>query len=95
MSINGWNRIIHERVFRAMSFYSLAFFGDFGRGARGGELEAANVSTALAEANKRFRSIVSREGLTAIDPNGRLDVLDHQGRPVARIYCAEALLGMS
>jgi hypothetical protein len=78
-----------------MSLYSIRFIGDFGREVIGGELEAANVSTALAQANHRFWSIVTRDGVAAIDPKGRLDVLDHQGSPVARIYCAEALLVMS
>jgi len=78
-----------------MSLYSLVFSGNFGCSTKGCKLEAPNVSTALAKANQRFCSIVSREGLAAIDPKGRLDVLDHQGCPVARIYCAEALLCMS
>ena len=58
-------------------------------------VDAADVYTALAQANRHLRVMVDRREATRLDPRGRIDVVDREGRIVARLNCAEALAAMS
>jgi hypothetical protein len=78
-----------------MSLYSLAFTDCSGRLLHDHRCEAANVSQALAQANRRLSTLWLRDHGSRIDPRGRVDVLDQQGSTVARIHCADAITAMS
>ena len=53
-------------------------------------LEAPDLRHAMAQVNRRLCSI-RRATTPAFDPNGRIEIADCDGRPVARIYCAEVM----
>lgn len=58
-------------------------------------LRAPDVWHAMACANRRLHRSFLGAREPALDPNGRVDVLDQSGVIVARIYCAEAISAMS
>ncbi len=75
--------------------YSLLFIDKSSRLVADRRLRARDVHHALAQANRRlYRTFVGGEK-PALDPRGRVDVLDPSGAIVARIYCAEAIAAMS
>jgi hypothetical protein len=75
--------------------YSITLIDHAGRAVESRNIEAINVLAALTQANRRICRIFNSAGRTALDPKGRVDVLDDRGSPVARIYCAEALHALS
>ena len=81
--------------YRFMRLYLLALFDQSGRIVDHRRLQAASLSLALAHANRRLCSLLKRAGRSRIDPRGRMDVLDENGMPVARVYCRDALHSMS
>ena len=75
--------------------YSLLFIDKSSRLVADRRLRARHVHHALAQANRRlYRTFVGGQE-PALDPKGRVDVLDPSGAIVARIYCAEAIAAMS
>jgi len=78
-----------------MSLYSLSLIDRAGRVLDHSSVDASTVSGALAQANRRLCAILSDADRSAFDLKGRIDVLDQQGSPVARIHCADALIAMS
>ena len=78
-----------------MSLYSLSLIDSAGHVVDHRSVDAITVSSALAEANRRMCAILGDRDRGTFDPKGRIDVLDQQGSPVARIHCADALFAMS
>ncbi|WP_342659259.1 hypothetical protein NPJ82_17570 (plasmid) [Sphingomonas sp. NY01] len=91
----AWERRAGTFDYRSMRLYLLALFDQSGRIVDHRRLQAASVSLALAHANRRLCSLLKRAGRSRIDPHGRMDVLDENGMPVARVYCRDALHSMS
>ncbi|MGK6323193.1 hypothetical protein ACMGDM_08900 [Sphingomonas sp. DT-51] len=58
-------------------------------------LRVPDLWHAMACANRRLCRTFGSSGEPALDPKGRVDVLDRTGVVVARIYCAEAIAAMS
>lgn len=78
-----------------MCLYSLDFIDRAGRRLRRRDVEAPNVSFALAMANQELHSLLNSADRRTLDLKGRVDLMDEDGAPVARIYCADALIAMS
>lgn len=55
-------------------------------------VDARNLDAALAHANRQLRQMADDGWM---HPDGRIDVLDSEGRTVARLHCAEAITAMS
>jgi hypothetical protein len=55
-------------------------------------VDARNLDAALAHANRQARRMADDGWM---NPGGRIDVLDSEGRTVARLHCAEAIAAMS
>ncbi|NYD91252.1 hypothetical protein [Sphingomonas melonis] len=53
------------------------------------------MSFALAMANRELHSLLRSADRRTVDLKGRVDLMDEGGAPVARIYCADALIAMS
>ena len=59
------------------------------------KLEAANWSFALAQAHRELCVVLHDANQDAVDRQGRVDLMNEAGSPVARIYCADMLHAMS
>lgn len=78
-----------------MPLYSLAFLDNTGHIVARRKVKAHCVSTALNQANRHLCKILKGARRAMFEPSGRMDVLDEQNRPVARVYCADALHAIS
>jgi hypothetical protein len=58
-------------------------------------VDAGDVDTALAMANRRFGLLMSRRDIRLSETIGRIDVADREGHTVARLICAEAIAARS
>ena len=77
-----------------MAKFSLLFMDKSSQLVADQRLQARDTQHALAQANRRlYRTFVGGDQ-PALDPRGRVDVLDPTGVVVARIYCAEAIAAM-
>jgi hypothetical protein len=55
------------------------------------KLKARCLQDAMAHVNSRLSSMARQKPSHQFDPSGRIEIADYDGRPVARIYCAEVL----
>jgi len=78
-----------------MSLYSIVFLDASGHVIGVHAYEARDIWQALAHANRRLSLRFKWRGQKAIDPHGRVDVLDHRGTTVGRIPCADAIAAMT
>jgi hypothetical protein len=53
--------------------------------------EEPGLRDAMARANGWICSMGGCPASQRFDPHGRVEIADHDGHPVARIYCAEVL----
>ncbi|HEU0045907.1 hypothetical protein [Sphingomonas sp.] len=77
-----------------MPLFSLCIRDRAGEALNHTSIEAANVYEALAYANTRLRDAFEDER-SGIDAKGHIDVRVPEGETVARLVCAEAMIGMS
>jgi hypothetical protein len=75
--------------------YSLHYIDKASRLIDDQRLRAPDLWHAMACANRRLHRSFLGAREPALDPKGRVDVLDPSGVLVARIYCAEAISAMS
>lgn len=78
-----------------MLSFSLQYMDKANRLIEDRRLRAPDVWHAMACANRRLHRSFASSDQSALDPQGRVDVLDPTGAIVARIYCAEAIAAMS
>ncbi|WP_414713835.1 DUF6894 family protein [Sphingomonas sp.] len=57
-------------------------------------VEAADVYRALAHANRSLCRMMEDAAPRFVDPDGRIEVADCEGRILARVMCAEAIATM-
>lgn len=55
------------------------------------KVELSCLQEAMVTANSRVRKMMRQTPHPGFDPNGRIEIVDCDGQPVARIYCAEAI----
>lgn len=77
-----------------MQRFSLCFHDRAGRVLTKTAFEAADVYRALAHANTKLQSAL-RQRRGHVDERGRVDVREPDGAVVARISCADMIIGMA
>lgn len=58
-------------------------------------LERSDLRAAMADANMLLRNAVGRKLFGQLDPRGRVEIADSNGRPMARINCAEMIAAIT
>jgi hypothetical protein len=62
-----------------------------GRALKSKKIEAACLQDVMVHANMYLGSMIGQLSTKRFDPQGRIEIVDPEGRPLARIYCAEAI----